>query len=133
MPACQARLPRLLNRRGWAGVVWLMGGCVSRLQIPTGVEDPLAAISYSSRRHDIVVLGGSGGGLKALRTILARLPADLPAAVFVVIHLRTVSYLTLQSKDAVVPEMPRSALRHVDVDHVCPMTRNRCNFAAAGK
>jgi two-component system chemotaxis response regulator CheB len=54
----------------------------------------LAATSYASRRHDIVVLGGSGGGLEALRLILAGLPADLSAAVFVVIHIGTVSYLT---------------------------------------
>ena len=183
------------------------------------MEDPLAATSYSSRGHDIVVIGGSGGALEALRAILNDLPADLPAAVFVVIHIGTVSYLTpilaqgttltvvraesgapiepgkvyvatpgrhlllhdnhillrrgphenlsrpavdalfrsaavsfgsrvigvllsgalsdgtaglraikrcgglvvvQQPEDAVVPDMPLSALRHVDVDHVCP-------------
>jgi two-component system, chemotaxis family, protein-glutamate methylesterase/glutaminase len=179
----------------------------------------LAATSYPSRGHDIVVIGGSGGGLEGLRPILTDLPADLPAAVFVVIHVGAVSYLTpvlartaamtvvqaqsgaaiepgkvyvaapgrhlllhdnhillrrgprenlsrpavdalfrsaavsfggrvigvllsgalsdgtaglraikrcgglavvQQPRDAVVPDMPRSALRHVDVDHVCP-------------
>jgi two-component system chemotaxis response regulator CheB len=36
--------------------------------------------------HDLVVVGASWGGLQALRTILARLPADLGAAVVVVQH-----------------------------------------------
>jgi two-component system chemotaxis response regulator CheB len=37
--------------------------------------------------HDIVVVGASAGGLDALRELLATLPADLPATIFVVLHL----------------------------------------------
>jgi two-component system, chemotaxis family, protein-glutamate methylesterase/glutaminase len=37
--------------------------------------------------HDIVVIGTSAGGLKAVGAVLSQLPADLPAAVFVVQHL----------------------------------------------
>ncbi len=37
--------------------------------------------------HDIVVIGGSAGGVEALRRICAGLPADLPATVFVVLHI----------------------------------------------
>src|SRR5688572_4524961 len=37
--------------------------------------------------HDIVVVGGSAGGIDALKQLVAGLPADLPAAVFVVVHL----------------------------------------------
>jgi two-component system chemotaxis response regulator CheB len=37
--------------------------------------------------HDIVVIGASAGGLAALTELVAGLPADLPAAVFVVVHL----------------------------------------------
>jgi two-component system chemotaxis response regulator CheB len=37
--------------------------------------------------HDIVVIGGSAGGVDALRRICAGLPADLPATVFVVLHI----------------------------------------------
>ena len=37
--------------------------------------------------HDIVVVGASSGGIEALRHLLGGLPADLPAAVFVVVHL----------------------------------------------
>jgi two-component system chemotaxis response regulator CheB len=37
--------------------------------------------------RDIVAIGGSAGGIEALKRIVAQLPADLPAAVLVVIHL----------------------------------------------
>jgi len=37
-------------------------------------------------RHDIVVIGASAGGPQALTELLGRLPANLPAAVFVVVH-----------------------------------------------
>jgi two-component system, chemotaxis family, protein-glutamate methylesterase/glutaminase len=36
--------------------------------------------------HDIVVLGGSAGAVEAMQTIVAALPADLQAAVFIVVH-----------------------------------------------
>ncbi|NEQ26170.1 MAG: chemotaxis protein CheB, partial [Microcoleus sp. SIO2G3] len=38
-------------------------------------------------RHDIIVIGTSAGGLKALGAILGDLPADLEAAIFIVQHL----------------------------------------------
>lgn len=37
-------------------------------------------------RHDIVVIGGSAGGFEAIQQVVAGLPEDLPAAVFVVVH-----------------------------------------------
>ena len=37
--------------------------------------------------RDIIVIGGSSGATAPLKEILGRLPADLPAAVFVVLHI----------------------------------------------
>ena len=50
-------------------------------------------MAETPRTHDIIVIGGSAGALETLRAVLRDLPADLPAAVFVVMHLGTVSYL----------------------------------------
>jgi two-component system chemotaxis response regulator CheB len=37
--------------------------------------------------NDIIVIGASAGGVQALSEVVASLPADLPAAVFAVLHL----------------------------------------------
>ena len=39
------------------------------------------------RGHDIIVIGASAGGVEALITLVSDLPADLSAAVFVVLHI----------------------------------------------
>jgi two-component system chemotaxis response regulator CheB len=41
--------------------------------------------------RDLVVIGGSAGAVEPLKTILANLPADLPAAVVVVLHVPAMS------------------------------------------
>ncbi|MDQ6759792.1 MAG: chemotaxis protein CheB [Acidobacteriota bacterium] len=37
-------------------------------------------------KQDIIVIGASAGGVAALQTLVAGFPADLPAAVFIVLH-----------------------------------------------
>lgn len=37
--------------------------------------------------HDTIVIGASAGGVQALSTVISGLPEDLPAAVFVVLHV----------------------------------------------
>jgi two-component system, chemotaxis family, protein-glutamate methylesterase/glutaminase len=39
--------------------------------------------------RDIIVIGASAGGVQALSTLVAALPRDLPAAVFIVLHIPT--------------------------------------------
>ena len=41
--------------------------------------------------RDIVVMGASAGGVQALSKIVADLSSDLPAAVFIVLHVRATS------------------------------------------
>lgn len=38
--------------------------------------------------HDIIVIGASSGGVEVLTRLVSRLPEDLPAALFVVLHVR---------------------------------------------
>jgi two-component system, chemotaxis family, protein-glutamate methylesterase/glutaminase len=40
--------------------------------------------SMPGNGHDIVVIGTSAGGLEALDEVMAGLPADLPASIFIV-------------------------------------------------
>ena len=44
-------------------------------------------MTQTSNARDIVVVAASVGGLQALRKLLSSLPADLPASIFIVIHI----------------------------------------------
>src|SRR6185437_10974506 len=52
-----------------------------------GANEKQAFEAGSMSNHDIIVIGGSAGATAPLKEILGRLPADLPAAVFVVLHI----------------------------------------------
>jgi chemotaxis response regulator CheB len=41
----------------------------------------------SKQAHDIIVIGASAGGVTALATLVAKLPDDLRAALFMVVHI----------------------------------------------
>lgn len=43
--------------------------------------------------HDIIVIGASAGGVETLKSLARCLPADLKAAIFIVLHVGEVSYL----------------------------------------
>ena len=52
-------------------------------------SDPADAstAAETADRHDIVVIGASAGGVEALADFASRLPADLPASIFIVLHM----------------------------------------------
>ena len=53
----------------------------------------MARSTSPAKNHNIIVIGASAGGVEPLKKIVSDLPADLPAAVFVVVHVGQVSYL----------------------------------------
>ncbi|MFC6739330.1 chemotaxis protein CheB [Methylobacterium tardum] len=56
--------------------------------------------------RDIIVIGGSSGATLPLKTILGTLPKDLPAAVFVVVHIPARSLGLLATVTAAAAHMP---------------------------
>lgn len=49
-------------------------------------EQSSEAVQEDAAGHDLIVVGASSGGIDALKVIVGGLPADLPAAVLVVVH-----------------------------------------------
>lgn len=56
--------------------------------------------------RDIIVIGGSSGATSPLKTLLRDLPADLPAAVFVVLHIPTRSIGMLATVASAAGRLP---------------------------
>lgn len=50
-------------------------------------------VKATSASRDIVVVGGSSGGLEALRRLIRDLPPGFPATMFVVVHMGATSHL----------------------------------------
>jgi len=68
--------------------------------------------------RDIIVIGGSSGATAPLKAILGRLPADLPAAVFVVLHIPTRSIGLLSTVASAAGPLPaRQAEDGMPIEH----------------
>jgi two-component system chemotaxis response regulator CheB len=85
-------------------------------------------VHTTEMQRDIVVIGGSAGALEPLRALVAAMPADLPASIFVVLHLAP-------STPTVLPQMlsrgSRIAAREaVDGE---PIEQGRIYVAAADR
>lgn len=51
-------------------------------------------VGTQAQLRDIVVIGASAGGLQALQQLLADLPGDLTASIFIVLHIGAASHLS---------------------------------------
>src|SRR5579872_3261080 len=65
--------------------------------------------------HDIVVIGGSAGGVEAMRRLCSGLPKDFPAAIFVVVHVSPTSRSVLPELLSRAGKLPA---RHPKQDEV---------------
>lgn len=61
---------------------------------------------HAGGNRDIIVIGGSSGATRPLQRILRQLPPDLPAAVFVVIHISARSLGLLTTVAAAAGHLP---------------------------
>jgi two-component system chemotaxis response regulator CheB len=76
--------------------------------------------------RDIVVIGASTGGIDALRVLVGDLPVDLPAAIFVVLHVGATSRLASILDRA-------SAVPVVEAENGAAIERGRVHVAAPGR
>jgi two-component system, chemotaxis family, protein-glutamate methylesterase/glutaminase len=77
---------------------------------PAG-QNAAAPARRTGSQRDIVVIGASAGGVEALISVFAGLPAELPAAVFVVLHVMPGGASVLPKiigRSGVLPALPAS-------------------------
>ena len=74
--------------------------------------------------HDIIVIGGSSGSIEALRSLLPKIPADIPAALLVVVH-------TSETGPYLLPKLLRrdTALQLASVEDKQPLSHGKIYIA----
>jgi two-component system chemotaxis response regulator CheB len=82
----------------------------------------------SAPRPDLVVVGGSAGGVEALKQLVSALPADLPATVLVGLHLAPTAHSMLTEILG-----RQTALEVVTADHGVRLTPGRVVVARADR
>jgi two-component system, chemotaxis family, protein-glutamate methylesterase/glutaminase len=78
--------------------------------------------------HDIVVLGASAGGVEALTRLVAGLPADVQAALFVVLHLppdAPSSLAPILDRAGPLPAIPAEDHQPIEPGHIYVAPPNR--------
>src|SRR5689334_9225883 len=95
----------LLARQGF-----LNNPCLAVLWVQFSVlEIAMERAGGCMAAHNIIVIGGSAGGIEPLRDLVAGLPVDLQAALFVVIHFppSSISYLAeILNRKGCLPASP---------------------------
>src|SRR5947209_20136819 len=61
--------------------------CKMRAVEPVLVQKPPTVSRHNMANHDVVVIGASAGGVQALQVLTSRLPGELRASVFIVLHM----------------------------------------------
>lgn len=82
----------------------------------------------TTNARDIIVIGASSGGVEALRAIASALPQDIPAAVFIVMHIPA-------WRDSLLPEILNecSPLRAEHAKSGDPIEHGRIYIAPPGR
>jgi two-component system chemotaxis response regulator CheB len=82
--------------RNYAGILLRRDSAMAaerRIRLPQAGETNLKRFDPPLNSRSIMVIGASPGGVDALKRVVSNFPADLAAAVFVVLHVGPTSYL----------------------------------------
>ena len=88
------------------------------------MDKPLPSPGADQEGRDVIVIGGSSGSIEPLRSLIATIPADIPAALFVVIH-------TSETGPYLLPSLLRkdTALQFATVEDKTPVSYGRVYIA----